>query len=59
MLFNLHKTVVTIQTWMQLYLKIVKVPNSLLVSGVTGSDVVFDYLGQYRKIERVIKVTSR
>lgn len=39
----------------------VKVPNSLLVSGVTGSDVdneVFDYLGQYGKIERVINVTS-
>lgn len=39
----------------------VKVPNSLLVSGVTGSDIdneVFDYLGQYGKIERVIKVTS-
>ncbi len=39
----------------------VKVPNSLLVSGVTGGDVdneVFDHLGQYGKIERVIKVTS-
>ena len=40
----------------------VKVPNSLLVSGVTGCEVdneVFEYLGQYGKIERIIKVTSR
>ncbi len=40
----------------------VKVPNSLLVSGVTGCDVdneVFEYLGQFGKIERVIKVISR
>lgn len=39
----------------------VRVPNSLLVSDVTGGDVdneVFDCLGQYGKIERVIKVTS-
>lgn len=39
----------------------VKVPNSLLVSGVTGSEIddeVFDYLAQYGKIERIIKVTS-
>lgn len=39
----------------------VKVPNSLLVSGVTGSDVddeVIDYLRQYGKIERVITVTN-
>ncbi len=40
----------------------VKVPNSLLVRGVTGCDVdneVFEYLGQFGKIERVIKVISR
>ncbi|TKS65786.1 Retrovirus-related Pol polyprotein [Collichthys lucidus] len=40
----------------------VKVPNSLLVSGVTGCEVddeVFEHLGQYGKIERVLKVTSK
>ena len=40
----------------------VKVPNALLVSGVTSCDVdneVFEYLGQFGKIERIIKVTSR
>lgn len=40
----------------------VKVPLSLLVSGVTGSEVdneVFEYLTQYGKVERIIKVTSR
>lgn len=39
----------------------VKVPNALLISGVadsTADDEVFDYLGQYGKIERVIKVSS-
>lgn len=40
----------------------VKVPNSLLVRGVTGCEVdneVIEHLGQYGKIERVLKVTSR
>lgn len=40
----------------------VKVPNSLLVGGVTGCEVdneVIEYLGQYGKIERVLNVTSK
>ncbi|CAI5647747.1 unnamed protein product [Oreochromis niloticus] len=39
----------------------VKVPNSVLVGGLTGDEVdneVIDYLGQFGSIGRVIKVTS-
>ena len=39
----------------------VKVPNSVLVDGLTGEVIdneVFDYLGQCGPIERIIKVTS-
>ncbi|XP_041842148.1 uncharacterized protein LOC121640451 [Melanotaenia boesemani] len=39
----------------------VKVPNSVLVGGLTGEEVdneVFEYLGQIGPIEKIVKVTS-